>query len=58
VEETKNRSKGNHNNGLNQKKQQAATIQTSNKGTNTWSRQVDNALVRRKDFTNFREEKF
>jgi hypothetical protein len=47
----------NHNNGLNQKKQ-AATIQASNEGTNTRSRQVDDALVRGKDFKNFKGEKF
>jgi hypothetical protein len=40
------------------KKQQAATIQISNEGTNTRSREVDNTLVRRKDFKNFKEEEF
>jgi hypothetical protein len=48
----------NHNNGLNQKKQEAATVQTTNEGTNTQCRQVFDALVRRKYFNNFKEEKF
>jgi hypothetical protein len=50
--------KRNHNNGLNLKKQQAAAIKTSNEGTNTRSRQVDDALARRTDFKNFKEENF
>jgi hypothetical protein len=49
---------GHNHNGLNHKKQQAATIQTSNEGTNTRSRQVDDTLVMRKDVKNFEEEKF
>jgi hypothetical protein len=53
-----NGGKCNHRNGLTRKKQQATTIQTSNERTNTQSRQVGNALVRRNDFKNFKEEKF
>jgi hypothetical protein len=44
--------------GSTRRKQQAATIQTSKEGTYTRSRQVDDALVRRKDFKNLKEEKF
>jgi hypothetical protein len=44
--------------GSTRKRQQAATIQTSNEGTNTRSRQVGDVLVNRNYFKNFKEEEF